>query len=226
MSGSRPPRLWIIDPSIKNPEEQGAEFVLEDWPGESRILRPALRPGDGPTPKAGYDADGFVLLGSAASVHDGLDWLASLSDWLGPLLDGTVARPLLGICFGHQLIAHSAGGRVGFLHADRSKRLGVETTSLEHGSLLPGRHSLRVVVSHREEVQALPEGYRITARRPGVAVDGLEHDSLPVYSFQFHPEALDDFARRVGVPVEGLDERVLEDSRRVLGAFRRHVLRG
>lgn len=224
MTAGRPRRLWLIDPSVKNPEIEGAAFILERWEGEARILRPALREDDGPAPGDGYEADGYVLLGSAASVHDALPWIEPLRAWLRPLLDGTVRKPLLGVCFGHQLIAHTAGGAVGFLAEDRSKRLGVETSLLEHGRLLPGRNSLRVVVSHREEVQELPAGYRVTAQRPGVAVDGLEHEEFPVFTFQFHPEARPDFARRVGVPLEDLDTRVLEDSRRLIGAFHRRVL--
>jgi GMP synthase-like glutamine amidotransferase len=226
MKAGPPPRLWIIDPSIHNPEDEGVRFILEDWPGEARVFRPALVPGDGPRPGDGHDADGFVLLGSAASVHDPLTWMEPLSAWLGPLIEGKIRKPLLGVCFGHQFITHLSGGAVGMLNETGKKRLGVEWTLLEHGRLLPGRRKLRVVVSHREEVQRVPAGYRIVAGRPGVAVDGLEHDELPVYSFQFHPEAREDFARRVGLPPTDLDDRVLADSRLLLGAFRRKVLDG
>jgi hypothetical protein len=56
-----------------------------------------------------------------------------------------------------------------------------------------------------------------------VAVDGLEHRRLPVTSFQFHPEAADEFAGRQGLPVEAVDARLIEDSDRVLEAFRRSL---
>ena len=226
MSGSRPPRLWVVDPSAKRPEEQGVAAILRGWPGESRLFRPALRPGDGPEPASGWEADGFVLMGSAASVYDRLPWLGPLSDWLRPLLTGEVEAPLLGICFGHQLIAHVAGGEVGFLNEDRAKRLGVEQSRFEGSRLLPGRHSLRVVVSHREEVSRLPDGFRRVARRPGVALDGMEHSRLPVFSFQFHPEAREEFAGHVGVDAAEIDDRLREDSRKLLGAFRDLVLAG
>jgi GMP synthase-like glutamine amidotransferase len=224
MTASRPARLWIVDPSARRPEEQGVGTILRDWPGESRVFRPALRPGDGPGPESGWAAEGVVLMGSAASVHDRLPWLGPLTDWLRPLLTGEIRVPLLGICFGHQLIAHAAGGTVGFLNADRSKRLGVELSELEGSRLLPGRHALRVVVSHREEVSRLPAGFHRVARRPGVAVDGMEHSRLPVFSFQFHPEAREEFAGHVGLHADHIDDRVREDSRRLLGAFRDRVL--
>jgi GMP synthase-like glutamine amidotransferase len=219
-------RLWIIDPSTNNPEDEAIEFMLDGWPGESRVFRPALRPGDGPQPRDGYDTDGIVLMGSSASVHETLSWIAPLASWLAPVLAGEVRRPLLGICFGHQLIAHLAGGEVGWLDEERSKRLGVESSELAGGRLLPGRRRLRVVVSHREEVRRLPQTYGVTARRPGVSHDGLEHHELPIYSFQFHPEAWEEFAHHVGLDPSVLDDQVREDSRTLLGAFRRVVLSG
>ncbi len=217
------PELWVIDPSVNYPETQGVGEVLEGWPGRSRLFEPA-RNGDGPAPRDGYGASGVVLMGSVASVHDSLPWMRQLASWLDPILEGKVDCSLLGICFGHQLIAHRSGGRVGFLHPDRRKRTGVETSELEGGRLIRGRRSLSVVVSHREEVQAPPPGYRVVARRESVACDGMEHERLPIFSFQFHPEAREEFAGRAGICPESIDERVREDSRRLLGAFRQHVL--
>ena len=97
-------------------------------------------------------------------------------------------------------------------------------THLEGGSLVPGRHDLRVVVSHREAVETLPHGYRVTARRPEVPIDGLEHDSLPVFTFQFHPEARREFVARRGLDPAAIDDRLVGDSDRLLDAFRRRVL--
>jgi GMP synthase (glutamine-hydrolysing) len=220
----RAPRLWVVDPSINNPEVEGIASILEGWPGDSRVFRPALNPGDGPAPEHGYDTDGVVLMGSASSVYDTLPWATRLSAWIGPLVEGRVRRPLLGICYGHQLIAHLAGGEVGWLNEGREKRLGVEESELRGGRLLPGRRRLRVVVSHREEVKRLPAGCRVTASRPGVSIDGLEHREFPVFSYQFHPEAGEEFARHVGLDPAVLDERVHEDSRLLLGAFRDLIL--
>ena len=217
-------RLWVIDPSVSRPEDQGVAHIVEGWTGPTRLFRPALRPGDGPTPAAGYDTDGIVLMGSASSVHDYPGWLEELKGWLQPVLEGDVDLPLLGICFGHQLVAHGAGGEVGFMRPDRSKRLAVEDAELDGGRLLPGRRTLRVVASHSEEVKTCPPGYRVVARRPGVPIDGMEHRDRPIFSFQFHPEAGEEFALHVGIPVEGLDARVHDDSRRVLEAFRARVL--
>jgi len=175
---------------------------------------------EGPHPETGYGADGIVLMGSAASVHDEIPWLRALSDWLRPLVLGEVRVPLLGICFGHQLIAQSAGGEVGWVSEDREKRVGVARSSLSGGRLLPGSHLLSVVVSHGEEVKRRPTGFSVCASREGGAIDGLEHELLPVFSFQFHPEAREEFAEHAGIPTGRIDDHVRDDGQRLLGAFR------
>jgi GMP synthase-like glutamine amidotransferase len=207
------------------PEEQGVAEVLQDWAGSSRIFRPAMNAGEGPGRSTGYETDGIVLMGSAVSVHDELPWLAALSSWLRPILDGEVGVPLLGICFGHQLIAHLGGGKVGWVSEDHRKRVGVSESSLAGGRLLPGNHALSVVVSHNEEVQQVPPGFRVCATRDDIAIDGLEHERHPVFSFQFHPEAREEFAVNAGIPPERIDARVRDDGQRVLGAFRDRVIR-
>lgn len=218
------PTLWVVDPSVSHPESQGVRRILEGWTGRHRVFRPALSPGDGPAPGDGYAIDGVVVMGSAASVHERLPWADELSAWLRPILRGEVVRPVLGICYGHQLVAHLAGGEVAFCREDRSKRLGVETSTLCGSRLLPEGGALEVVVSHCEEIKRAPGGYRVVARRGPIALDGLEHAALPIFSFQFHPEAGEEFAVRAGIAVGLLTARVREDSRRLLAAFRDLVL--
>ncbi|MBW2525719.1 MAG: glutamine amidotransferase [Deltaproteobacteria bacterium] len=52
-----------------------------------------------------------VVTGSSASVTEGAPWMTRAASWLTSLLD--LGIPTLGICFGHQLLAHGLGGRVG-----------------------------------------------------------------------------------------------------------------
>jgi len=221
----RPLRLWIVDPSTHHAEDECAAAVADGWPGEVRRFLPALSPGDGPGPSTGYAADAIVVMGSAASVHDSPAWLGELATWARPLVVGDVVRPLLGICFAHQLFASLAGGRVGWIHADRHKEVGVEDVHVEGSRLLPEGGSLRAVISHAEEVQVCPPGWRVVARHPTRAAYGLEHAGLPIFSFQFHPEAGPQFAAHAGVAVEQLDDRQRADSERLLGAFRRWAQR-
>jgi GMP synthase-like glutamine amidotransferase len=216
-------RLWVIDPSLRHAENQGVDEVLRGWSGTSRVFWPGSEPATGPGPETGWDTDGVVLLGSMASVHDPSDWIARLADWMRPLLSGERRIPVLGVCFGHQLIAHLARARVAFVDSGQDKRVGVEPSRLEGGRLLPGRHCLRVLVSHREVVKQAPADYRVTARRDSAPIDGLEHRELPVFSFQFHPEAREEFAMRAGLDTAVIDQRLREDGRRILAAFLEQV---
>jgi len=221
MGGTVAKRIWVIDPSVNTTENEGIQMILEGWPGRSRIFHPALSAGDGPSLESGYDLDGVVLMGSAISVYDHFDWLERLDQWLAPILTGKIRVPLLGICFGHQLIAARCGGTVGFMTPDRTKRCGVDDTELSGSRLLPDRQRLRVVVSHREHVETCPPDFKVVARRTDVAIDGLEHIELPVFSFQFHPEAGAEFADHSGISLTELDDTQRADSRLLLDAFQR-----
>lgn len=213
----------MIDPSVAWPETEGCAEVIGDWPGEVRVVRPALDPGTWPPP-GGYGADGVVLMGSRASVHDDLAWLHRLGDWLDPLLDGARPIPLLGICFGHQLIAHRAGGRIGWLRPDHRGDLGVRETDLEGSRLFPDGRKMRVVASHAEIVEAAPPSFRVVASRDGVPVDAVEHERLPVFAVQFHPEARGSFLARRGADPSQLDADAAEANARLLASFRDLVL--
>ncbi|GAB6089233.1 glutamine amidotransferase [Spirochaeta dissipatitropha] len=56
---------------------------------------------------------GVVLTGSHSMVTDYLPWSERTAEWIRQLLDERI--PILGICYGHQLLAHAVGARVGFL---------------------------------------------------------------------------------------------------------------
>lgn len=215
-------RLLVVDPSVAYPEDEGIATVLRGWPGESVIAQPGLRPGDGPASSTPYDVDGIVVMGSRASVHDDVPWLRDLGAWLDPILSGTVRIPLLGICFGHQLIAQRAGGIVGEL-ANGAHELGVKESRFDGSRLVPGRTSLLVVASHGEEVKTVPDGYRVVAVRDRVPVDGIEHERLPIFGVQFHPEARESF-----LEARALDASALAtagaDGDRLIAAFQRVVL--
>ncbi|HEX6852128.1 MAG TPA: gamma-glutamyl-gamma-aminobutyrate hydrolase family protein [Candidatus Polarisedimenticolaceae bacterium] len=216
-------RLLVIDPSIVWPEDAGVAEIVADWPGTHRVIRPALEPATALRPGDPYDADAVVVMGSRASVHDPHPWLADLGAWLDPLISGALRRPLLGICFGHQLVAARAGAPVGRLHEDGAEERGVQTTRFS-GSRLAPDGPMRIVASHGEVVRSRPRGFRVTASRERVAIDALEHDTLPVFSVQFHPEARAEFLARRGMPPGPQDELAFEEQARFLAAFRRAAI--
>ena len=137
---------------------------------------------------AAADIAGAVLTGSAAMVTQRLPWSERTAAWLTALVEAQV--PLLGICYGHQLMAHACGGRVG--SNPNGREIGTIGVSLNNAaaddplfSALPPK--LVVHASHSESVLELPQDARPLAANA--------HDSHQAFALgprawgvQFHPE--------------------------------------
>jgi GMP synthase-like glutamine amidotransferase len=140
---------------------------------------------------------GMIILGSSTSVHDALPWQRELSAWLLPKMKAGV--PTFGICYGHQLIAHLFGGKVGFVTPNKDKLQGFRQVSVDPAAIwnaLPRSGSL--FVSHRETVKEAPREFRAVMKSPEIALDGLAHESLPIYTTQAHPEATEGLLHNLG----------------------------
>jgi GMP synthase-like glutamine amidotransferase len=144
-------------PRHDSPEEQGAREIARCWQGSWSVRAAMLRPGDGPDQPRATTSMPWSM-GSKASVRDDHGWLRDLAAWLAPIVRGEVCRPLLGICFGHQLWRSSRGARVDWTHADRREERGFPGDHAGGGRSSPGTHRLRVVASHYEAVQEVPAG--------------------------------------------------------------------
>lgn len=149
----------------------------------------------GELPRHIDECDAYLITGSRAGVYDDLDWLPPLRAWLRDFhADG--AR-LIGICFGHQLIADALGGR-----AERSTRgwgVGVRAERLDAAAWPaplgpPAAHDLRLLYSHRDQVTRLPSGAVTLA-----GSDFCPHAALAIgatlVGFQGHPEFTRDYLR-------------------------------
>lgn len=97
------------------------------------------------------------------------------------------AKPILGICMGHQLMAHVLGGEVG---KGPSAEYGVSEIVVDEPDLLlegmPPK--FRAWVSHFDEVKKMPPGFRSLAHSDTCAVEAMRHEKLPLFGVQFHPE--------------------------------------
>ena len=106
-------------------------------------------------------------------------------------------RPVLGVCGGHQQIALAFGAPVGLMERigpgegyEGAKRergfYPVETSG--DGLFLELPASPVFWHSHCDEVKELPSGFRCTASNQTCAIQAMEHESLPLFGVQFHPE--------------------------------------
>jgi GMP synthase-like glutamine amidotransferase len=127
--------------------------------------------------------DGFVITGSRYSAYDPEPWIARLGDYLRALHGA--GRPMLGICFGHQILAQALGGQV----ARRGWRVGLEQVS---AGGLDGLGQVQAHVWHQDQVVALPPGARVLAAYPGCPVGALGYGQHAL-SLQWHPEYPPDY---------------------------------
>jgi GMP synthase (glutamine-hydrolysing) len=127
-----------------------------------------------------WQPTGIILSGGPSSVYD--------DD--GPSADPALLEiaPVLGICYGMQLIAHLEGGKV----APGPREYGrAELEILESDGLFDGfgqRERVTVWMSHGDHVETPPPHYEITARSTTVKVAAMRHRRRPVFGVQFHPE--------------------------------------
>ena len=139
--------------------------------------------------------DGIVLTGSHAMVSDRESWSERTAAWLPSVVEAQA--PLLGICYGHQLIAHALGGRVG--DNPNGIEMGVAEIRLTHAGQrdpllghLPDTFPAHV--SHRQSALELPPGAIVLASSEK---DPHHAFRIPpnIWGVQFHPELNADIAR-------------------------------
>jgi GMP synthase (glutamine-hydrolysing) len=128
------------------------------------------------------DPKGIILSGSPASVYD--------RD--APLLDREVLaleRPVLGICYGMQVLAHLLGGRVDAAQAREYGR--AELRIDDPADLLAGLGSDTIAwMSHGDRILALPPEWSAIAHTENAPYAAMRHGSRPWYAVQFHPEVI------------------------------------
>ena len=118
----------------------------------------------GEMPAAPGQADAWLVTGSRHGVYDDLPWIEPLKAFLRACVAARV--PVVGICFGHQILAEALGGRV--VKSDRGWGLGVQDYELvaHPGWMadLPDRFAVRAL--HQDQVVALPPAATVLARSP------------------------------------------------------------
>lgn len=131
------------------------------------------------------DYEGFIITGSEASFDDKKEWITNLMQLIKRL--HRLNKPLLGICFGHQLIAQALGGKV--IHTNLHEFGYSQINLTEEGKreeLFKGLiENFVCFQTHKDVVSELPPGSALlAANENGIQAYRLDN----VYGVQFHPE--------------------------------------
>lgn len=120
-----------------------------------------------------------------AIVEDTFDWLR------------TYSKPVLGICYGHQILAHIFGGHVAPLGKkvkDEHYPLSLETD--QPGGIFSDIAQIEVFAEHRDYVAKIPPGFNVLSRKHGVPYI-IYHPAREFYGLQFVPERSDQETRQI-----------------------------
>ncbi|WP_427030237.1 glutamine amidotransferase [Halomonas sp. H2] len=154
-----------------------AHMTLQVWDAQRQLTAPALD-----------SLTGIVITGSHSMVSDAEPWSEALKPWLQEALASDI--PMLGVCYGHQLMAAAFGGISDYHPAGRES--GTHTVRLTQAGQqdplfrqLPKRFAAHL--THAQSVMQAPHGSTVLAHNSHDAHQALRYGPLQ-WSVQFHPE--------------------------------------
>jgi len=170
------------------PAIQSRRGNFEDWFTAGLGMPVVIHDARVGVPESAQNYSGVVVTGSGSMVSQRLDWSEKAAAWLvGAVAD---AVPVLGVCYGHQLLAQAHGAVVGPNPRGReigSKPLQLEPVCFDDPLLRCLNTPVYVQTSHEEAVLTLPPGAEILAATAQDPHHVLRF-SKNVWGVQFHPE--------------------------------------
>ena len=152
----------------------------------------AYSPVRGQMPASIDDCDGWLITGSRHGVYEQLDWMVSLQEFIREL--ARAGRPLIGVCFGHQIMAEALGGRV--VKSDLGWKVGLQNYRLDKGFdwMREQPASVAIHAWHQDQVVDCPPSAEVFLSAPDCAYAGLSYGDTMI-SVQAHPEIEADYER-------------------------------
>jgi GMP synthase-like glutamine amidotransferase len=108
----------------------------------------------GELPQSLDECDGYITTGSKYSVYDDVEWIHQLAEFVRQAHHQQ--KKLIGICFGHQMIAHALGGKVA--KSERGWGIGIKAVELQQTKdwMQPEQQAYQLLLSHQDQVLELP----------------------------------------------------------------------
>jgi GMP synthase-like glutamine amidotransferase len=132
----------------------------------------------------------YVITGSASGVYDGDSWIDMLKAFVR---DASGRSAMVGICFGHQLMAEAFGGRV--VKSPRGWGIGLHRYEVQERAVwMDDAHSIAVPASHQDQIVELPADARVLGGSEFTQYGILEYPQRRAMSLQSHPEFSPEYA--------------------------------
>jgi GMP synthase-like glutamine amidotransferase len=133
----------------------------------------------------------YLVTGSPAGVYDPLPWIEPLKTFLCAI---PPEAKLVGVCFGHQVMAEALGGKV--VKSEKGWGVGLQTYDVTaRAEWMDEAAAISIPASHQDQVVVQPPGTRVLARSEFTPFGMLEWQDRAAISMQFHPEFTADYAR-------------------------------
>ena len=191
-----PPVIGILETG-RPPEELIAEHgdypaMVMSWIGQAEGDYRLFAALDGMLPQSPSEADLWVITGSRFGAYEDHAWIAPLERFIRACRDA--GRPMMGICFGHQIIAQALGGVV--RKSAKGWGLGIHDYAPVNwpDALGPAPENLAIQAFHQDQVEALPEGAERIAQSAFCENAALWYPDFAL-TVQGHPEFATPFAR-------------------------------
>jgi GMP synthase-like glutamine amidotransferase len=139
------------------------------------------------------EIEALLITGSSHGVYDPLPWIGPLKEFIRNAYQRHI--PMVGICFGHQIMAEALGGHAG--KSDKGWGLGRHAYQLQNlpENLAPKVDQIHITASHQDQVLTQPPAAQVIAKSEFTPFAGLYYPEGPAISVQPHPEFDDDFSQ-------------------------------
>ncbi|MBA7467264.1 MAG: type 1 glutamine amidotransferase [Bradyrhizobium icense] len=184
------PHVTIIETGLVSPanrERHGSypqmfEQMIRGADGSVTFDTVSIPAGEKLPDAGGLEA--ILITGSSAGVYDGFDWIAPLERFVRAAHEKKV--PMVGVCFGHQLIAQALGGVA--RKSEKGWGLGRHVYDVAPGNGILDGARIAIAASHQDQVITPPPGAKIILSSEFTEHAGLLYPGGTTLSVQPHPE--------------------------------------